>query len=521
MNIKIIPLIISISFIALSGCSGNTSGNAVTPSTAINVGVPASSQNTIDALKTPDSEGKGEKSFEYNDNFSKKQFLWVNGIKVNEIVMENAQKDGQFYMSRINYPQIEGLKDSSVESSINEELKRLFFDYAEGKYISESDIKKLDIGMCGVYYNVQANYNNILSIRAARYLSHPEVDKMPEYPITFDLNTGRKLTLEDLFYTQSDYIDIINNEISRQIVERNIDEYSMQRPFKGIGKDQLFYIDDTKLVIEFEPGNPYFKNSYMVYGDGYYMNPYMSMGFYIPLEKLKGTFRAYDEYWDSSKNLYDTNIKKKKMISEKFTVQDRTRDEGQEGYMIYVGFSQMQKMENLKAQNYINAYINNEIDKMLNEIRPIMNDNKKQHDNEDTPAAHIVFRLRGVIGKYVSFMCSSDMYIPAANNEPDGGHTVFRKAGYIFDAKTGRKIEFTDFIKDYEKFSETLISHLRKDQGLILSHKKFDDIKNRLVYNFDEINLFISLSEPDDKSVNFDIAIPFDDFGQDIFKVFD
>jgi hypothetical protein len=208
------------------------------------------------------------------------------------------------------------------------------------------------------------------------------------------------------------------------------------------------------------------------------------------------------------------------MISEKLIVQYKNREESQKGYMIYVGFNAIQKMKNIKVQNYINAYIANEVDKMLNKIRPIIQDKKIESDTEEIPVGHINIHLIGVVGKYMSFFATSDMYVPVASNEPDVGHTALEKNGYMFDSKTGKKIEFNDCIKDYEKFGQALIKHLRQNQGIDLSYKQFNNIKDKLVYRFDENNLSISTSI-DEKAVSFDISIPFDDFGQDIFKLFD
>lgn len=67
--------------------------------------------------------------------------------------------------------------------------------------------------------------------------------------LTFDLATGQKYTLNQLFKTGSHYIARLSTQILKQISERNI---PLITDFVKIRPDQDFYIADKTLVIYFQ-----------------------------------------------------------------------------------------------------------------------------------------------------------------------------------------------------------------------------------------------------------------------------
>ncbi len=71
-------------------------------------------------------------------------------------------------------------------------------------------------------------------------------------PYNFDLTTGKEITLEDLFKENSDYKEVINKEIQKQIKEEPDKFFPDEvEVFSGINSKQPFYIEDGKLVIYF------------------------------------------------------------------------------------------------------------------------------------------------------------------------------------------------------------------------------------------------------------------------------
>jgi hypothetical protein len=68
----------------------------------------------------------------------------------------------------------------------------------------------------------------------------------------YDLNTGKPLSLKDLFKPNVNYTNILNQEI-RRIIQQNPSAYFKDtlKNFTGITEDQPFYLDDNELNIYF------------------------------------------------------------------------------------------------------------------------------------------------------------------------------------------------------------------------------------------------------------------------------
>lgn len=67
--------------------------------------------------------------------------------------------------------------------------------------------------------------------------------------LNFDVNTGDLYNLKDLFKSNSNYIKVLSDIVSKQIKDRNI--YTLEE-FKGIKSNQEFYIADKALVLVFQ-----------------------------------------------------------------------------------------------------------------------------------------------------------------------------------------------------------------------------------------------------------------------------
>ncbi len=100
-------------------------------------------------------------------------------------------------------------------------------------------------------YEIKNNQRNILSLTLANYTYHEQAAHGMTYlsSLTFDLATGQKYTLNQLFKTGSHYIARLSTQILKQISERNI---PLITDFVKIRPDQDFYIADKTLVIYFQ-----------------------------------------------------------------------------------------------------------------------------------------------------------------------------------------------------------------------------------------------------------------------------
>ena len=137
-----------------------------------------------------------------------------------------------------------------------------------------------------------------------------------EYSV-FDLRTGERLSISDLFYSDSNYADIINAFIAKDLDESFDD---LKRPFKGIPKDYNGFSLSSSgyLDIIFPEVNPYTDYSYTV------EIPFWALRNDICLEPAEKTLFSdealtvpddfgdtlliYDMYFNNSDYVFDTAL---------------------------------------------------------------------------------------------------------------------------------------------------------------------------------------------------------------------
>jgi hypothetical protein len=105
----------------------------------------------------------------------------------------------------VSYPQLEGLKDTNIKNNINELLKQDAMSYLD----DASAIISLDIS-----YEIKWKGDNLLSVEYygwGEVSDAPHPDKMSILS-NIDINTGKKISLQDVFHIDQKFIDsIINN----------------------------------------------------------------------------------------------------------------------------------------------------------------------------------------------------------------------------------------------------------------------------------------------------------------------
>ena len=109
--------------------------------------------------------------------------------------------------------------------------------------------------VANVDFDVKKNSDNILSILIKYYKyaggAHGYYENVA---YNIDIRNGNFLTLDNLFKEGSDYKNIINEEIRRQIEELiKLDEQNKGvYEFKSIEDKQKFYIQDDNIVVYFD-----------------------------------------------------------------------------------------------------------------------------------------------------------------------------------------------------------------------------------------------------------------------------
>lgn len=208
----------------------------------------------------------------------------------NPLVVTTTEKTDvkEFYESKLS---LAGFKDASIEKAINDSIKADYLEVKEGVLPPYRGIKKKipagsQLISNTVSANLSYNYNNVASITIYGYRnyvvpnqngvipkSEDQKAKFSEYTsvvkaLNYDLNTGKEITLKDVFTNDVDYVKILNDYISNLIMKNPIQDenyYSMAfsgaeliAPFKGISKNQKFYLTQGCLTLILDQSNPEF-----------------------------------------------------------------------------------------------------------------------------------------------------------------------------------------------------------------------------------------------------------------------
>ncbi|MBH1940676.1 WG repeat-containing protein [Mobilitalea sibirica] len=151
----------------------------------------------------------------------------------------------------IFYPEIDGLKDEKIQTSLNKKIKSLFDR-------SQNDSDPDDDYIVYVEDNFSIELiNDLLVIQKSGYdYPYGAAHGMPinDY-YYFNIKTGNHYTLSDLFKEESYYISILNMILEKKINEMSIDEDSMifADSFHGISQNQYFILTEDTLILYFYP----------------------------------------------------------------------------------------------------------------------------------------------------------------------------------------------------------------------------------------------------------------------------
>lgn len=214
-------------------------------------------------------------------------YLVVNPLEIIEThVEETANHETTILIS--------GLKDKTVETKINDRLRKLYHeiktrDLPPYRGIRVRIPKGSEIDRSHLRANVTFNYNNVLSVVVYTNLNYAVPDaaghinktmdekyRPTEHvslidTLNIDLNTGEDISLEDIFADDVDWLTVVNNQISRTLMSDSAFEETHGRgtywggsglklvsPFKGVPLNQEFYLSRQGLTFVFNHHNPEF-----------------------------------------------------------------------------------------------------------------------------------------------------------------------------------------------------------------------------------------------------------------------
>jgi hypothetical protein len=162
-----------------------------------------------------------------------------------KIIEEKYSPDKDYL---VYYPQLAGLGNENIQNSINAQLKTL----SEIKSIT--DQLPLDYSYSGDF-SVEFFKKSLLVLELDGYQYYfGAAHGMPSqvYP-NINLESGQFYELEDLFKPGIDYVKVISDIIAQQIKSDPQYNYIFPDEYKGIAKDQPFYVKEDALYIYFAP----------------------------------------------------------------------------------------------------------------------------------------------------------------------------------------------------------------------------------------------------------------------------
>lgn len=164
------------------------------------------------------------------------------------------------------YPQVTGLANPAAQSAINLEIVTEFALLLQQLGYGNQNL----VEMTG-YYEVKTNERDVLSLLLVVYSFTGGAHGLTlAKGLTFDVRTGKRYRLGDLFKPDSGYTEVLSGMIGGLIKEW---EVPVLEPFESISPDQDFYLADHSLTVFFQ----LYELTPYVYGFPYFPIPLKSL----------------------------------------------------------------------------------------------------------------------------------------------------------------------------------------------------------------------------------------------------
>lgn len=272
---------------------------------------------------------------------NKAKYLLTNGININYGKGSTVIKTNNGTIT-LNYPQISGLKNKSLEQTINSNIKNDAEREAK-RYIPEPGMEQVFIE-CRVVLNA----NNLLCISVSEGMS--ELFVPPGRAFLYRLTDGKRLSLSDIFTAGTDYVSLLNDKVAESILSGDISEENMLKaPFKTISPNQNFALSTSDLYIVFRKGEDGFldKTSIKV--------PLSSIDDYVDvIDKYTGTERVTQ--LETSKFVKTNNI----FITQKSEICKRPNGN------LWFYYPEISGLQDKEFQKSINAQIQKSVNELKN-----------------------------------------------------------------------------------------------------------------------------------------------------------
>ncbi|MGP7818126.1 DUF3298 and DUF4163 domain-containing protein [Niallia sp. 01092] len=142
-------------------------------------------------------------------------------------------------------PVVHGLKNQSAQTAINQQIIKTVRELIQKQGYYENPQTEIT-----GFFELKTNERGILSLTIEHYSYSGGAHGMTYIVgLTFNVHTGEKYKLSDLFKPNSPYVEVLSKIVGQQIKERDIFIFE---PFKAISPSQDFYIADKSLVLYYQ-----------------------------------------------------------------------------------------------------------------------------------------------------------------------------------------------------------------------------------------------------------------------------
>ena len=182
------------------------------------------------------------------------------------------------------FPLVTGVKDKQVEEKINQIIQEDVHNFKEilqtesEKYLQGAKEEGLEIRkyIVTTYYIVHYQKDDLLSLSVFYYSYTGGAHGYTlQSAYNYNLENGKEIFLSDIFKEKKDYVEIINQEIKRQIEVNPQEYFSEFSVFQSISQGQPFYLIEDGIVVYFglyeiapySSGIRYFEIPYSLFGN--------------------------------------------------------------------------------------------------------------------------------------------------------------------------------------------------------------------------------------------------------------
>lgn len=278
--------------------------------------------------------------------FSERRFLCTNGLDYEEKQFSGLEGSTRLYRSDLV---LSGFKNKEVQDRVNKDIADSVVQEMgslEAAVISENGGKATGIRSKETGAHIAYSCNNVIFIEYYAILEFAvnpeETESRQKLAATgYDLNTGSKLQLKDLFKKGSGYEKLINDFISLYIIGNNFDDPDsgyMSKPFQGIREGQSFSFGIGGLKIIMDEKNDEFQD------------PGYPIAITIPLSMIGEELAVFDRYYDGKTNIFEEKGIKKLLPNRSEFKTSSLLQESRETYSIYVEEGEFTGVEDNKVK---------------------------------------------------------------------------------------------------------------------------------------------------------------------------